>query len=472
MQQTGTIVRRAALALAVAAALGAPMIAGAATQTETQLQARIAQLEKELAELKAMVQQQAQSQADLQARQQAQAEAQQRAQAEAQAAAAKQLPTATFSTAPGISVAFHGFVDATAFSQDKTFIFGNGQNAEFPSPGADGSLSGIDIRNTRFWFDFKGAEFTGNWTGGGRIEADFFGGFNGTGAYSRQQPTPRLRQAYMDLVNAQSGSTVRIGQQWDLMFPLDNVPASLTHVAFPLGYGTGIIGWRFPGAVWMQDLNHGSAGTKWRLDLGAFDGNWSGPGDNTNFLTGGNVDFKPQLEARLRAQGANWIAYLAGHYSQIDLRGVGGTASAPVKRNIDSVGYEIGGVWKPGDWVFRGLLFGGKGIGQIFGALAQFGDIQETGGFVQAGYNFTPHWSAYAFYAMDKPDRNDVIAWLGNGSSGRLKNRQAALSLQYAAGAYELGVEWVYDKLDSTRDGVTTTKTDGNQFSLSAMYHF
>ena len=57
---------------------------------------------------------------------------------------------AAFTTAPGVSVAFHGFVNATAFSQSRPFNFGNGQNAEWPTPGSRGSLSGVDIRNTRF----------------------------------------------------------------------------------------------------------------------------------------------------------------------------------------------------------------------------------------------------------------------------------------------------------------------------------
>ncbi len=204
-----------------------------------------------------------------------------------------------FGMAPGVSVTLNGFVSATAFSQSKSFTFGNGQNAEFPVADSKGRLSGFDVRNTRFWLDFKGSKFTDNWSGGGRIEMDFFGGFNGTGAYSQQQPIPRLRQAYVDWDNVESGSTVRIGQQWDLMFPLDNVTTSLTHVAFPLGYGVGMIGWRFPGAVWMQDFNHGSSGPKWRLDLGAFEGSWSGPGDNVNFLTAGNPNFRPMKQVAI-----------------------------------------------------------------------------------------------------------------------------------------------------------------------------
>ncbi|HEU0277163.1 MAG TPA: hypothetical protein VFQ95_05025 [Rhodanobacteraceae bacterium] len=466
------------LPIAIACALGLPLVANAAPQAtgagsraarastsarETALEARVNQLEQELNELKAEIQAQAQVQRAAAAAPPPPAPA-------PAVAAAPEKPV--FSTGPGLAVQLHGFISASAFSQNRAMTFGNGQNAEFPVPGARGSMSGVDVRNTRFWLDFSGAQFAGDWTGGGRIEMDFFGGFNGTGAYSQQQPTPRLRQAYLDLDKASTGTLIRIGQQWELMFPLDDVPASLSHVAFPLGFGTGMIGWRFPGIVLMQDLNHGTSGVKWRLDLGAFEGSWSGPGDNVNFMTAGNAGFRPQLEARLRAQGSNWVAYVAGHYSQIDLRGVGSTTPTPVTPTFSSTAYEVGGKWTPGTWVFMGTAYSGRGMGQIFGDLAQFGDIKDTGGFVQIGDHFTPNWSAYAFYGMSKPDSTDVIRWMGNGSAGRLRSRQSALSLQYTQGPYDLGVEFMHANLDSTTNGVNRQSTSGNQLSLSALWHF
>ena len=214
-----------ALALGLACALALPLAAQAQSSSSTreqQLETRVAQLEQQLLELKQMVQEQAAAPAPAPS-------------ATPQTVAAAPAAKPVFSSAPGVAVALHGFVSATAFSQNKTFAFGNGQNAEWPVPGSDGTLSGADVRNTRFWLDFSGAKFTGDWTGGGRIEMDFFGGFNGTGAFSQQQATPRLRQAYMDLTNANTGTKVRIGQQWDLMFPIDNSSSSLSHIAFPLG---------------------------------------------------------------------------------------------------------------------------------------------------------------------------------------------------------------------------------------------
>jgi hypothetical protein len=451
-----------ALALGLACALALPLAAQAQSSSSTreqQLETRVAQLEQQLLELKQMVQEQAAAPAPAPS-------------ATPQTVAAAPAAKPVFSSAPGVAVALHGFVSATAFSQNKTFAFGNGQNAEWPVPGSDGTLSGADVRNTRFWLDFSGAKFTGDWTGGGRIEMDFFGGFNGTGAFSQQQATPRLRQAYMDLTNANTGTKVRIGQQWDLMFPIDNSSSSLSHIAFPLGFGVGMIGWRFPGIVVMQDLNHGTTGPQWRLDVGAFEGSWSGPGNNVNFLTAGNAGFRPQVEARLHVQDKTWLAYAAAHYSEDDLRGVGGDAPTPIQSKVKSTGFEVGGQWKPGPWTFKGLAYTGKGLGEIFGAMAQFGDISETGGYVQVGYSFTPNWTAYAFYSAARPDKQDVITWMGHGSSGLLRNNQSALSLQYTAGSYDLSVEVMHDKLRSTSDGVDRKTTSGNQVSLNALYHF
>ncbi|TBR35991.1 porin [Dyella terrae] len=480
--------RHTALALGIAAALLLPLGAHADPQSsgktkssssssakEQALENRVSQLESELAELKDMLrQQQSQQQQQAQQVQQVQQQQQvQQAQAEKVVAAA---PKSTFESAPGLSVALHGFISASAFSQTKNMSFGNGQNAEYPIPKSaaapySGSLSGVDIRNTRFWLDFKGAKFNDSWTGGGRIEMDFFGGFNGTGPYSEQQPVPRLRQAYMDITNKESGTTFRVGEQWNLMFPLDIIPTSLSHIAFPLGFGNGMIGWRFPGVVWMQDLNSGD-GPRWRVDVGAFSGNWNGPGDNVNYLTAGNAGFRPQIEARVSVKDKAWMAFFAAHWSQIDLRGVGQAVNPPIKDSITSTAYELGGQWKPGSWTFKGFIYTGNGIGQIFGDLSQFGDISDKGGYFQVGYNFTPKWSVNAYYGQSRPDQGDVRRWVALSAFPRLNNRQSAMSLQYATGAYELGIEYLYSKLKYATTATEDKSLSGSQVSLNAMYKF
>jgi len=82
----------------------------------------------------------------------------------------------------------------------------------------------------------------------------------------------------MKLSNPDSGSSITIGQQWDLVFPIEAIPESLAHIAFPLGFATGMIGWRFPGIVYSQALGKPSPGSlAWGLDVGAFSGSWNGP---------------------------------------------------------------------------------------------------------------------------------------------------------------------------------------------------
>lgn len=482
---------RKAIALSVACALMLPLAVlpepahaqskpRRSSTREAELESRVNQLEQQLAELKAMIQEQkaATTQAASTA-QAAQVQAQQTdekvTKVEKTVAAAPAKPT--FTSAPGLSVALHGFINASAFTQSKGYTFGNGANAEYPIPGGaghvDNSLSGVDVRNTRFWLDFTGARFAESWAGSGRIEMDFFGGFNGTGAYSQQQPTPRLRQAYMDLTNASTGTTFRIGQMWDLMFPLEYIPQSLSHIAFPLGYGTGVIGWRFPGMMWMQDLNHGSEGVKWRFDLAAFEGSWNGPGLTTNYLTAGNAGFKPQVEARLTAKGGNWMAFVAGHYSRVDLHGVDGNTVTPIKSDIKSTAVEIGGMWTPGNFIVKSAAYTGKALGQIFGDLSQFGDIKDKGGYLQVGYKFTPNWTLYGFYSQSKPDTDDVLRWRAANTVGLLRNRQHALSLQYTDGPYDFSVEWIHSKLDSTTtNGLGRQQTSGNEFTLNGNYRF
>ena len=471
------------IVLAIVCALGSPPVASAKTHVahpsnctngasahEQVLAARVNQLQQELDQLKAEIQ------AQQAATRQAQTQAVQSQQAANLAAKASPQPAApAFSSAAGISVTLHGFIDATAFHQSTPFMFGNGQNAELPVPGSHGSLSGFDVRNSRFWLDMTSARLGAGWTASGHLEMDFFGGFNGTGAVSRQQETPRLRQAYMNLDHASSGTEIRIGQQWDLMAMLDTIPVSLSHVAFPLGFASGgWLGWRYPGVVLLQDLNVGSSGPKWRLDIGAFDGNWSGPGDNVNWLTAGNAGFRPQIEAKLRVTDpkSEVTAYVAGHWSNIDLKGVGGAASAPVKSSFNSISVDAGVAWKPSTFLIQAAAYAGRGMGLFFGNMAQFGDIRGIGGFAQVGDHFTPHWALYGFYGIAKPKTADVVEWIGHGATGLLKSQQAALDLIYTTGPVDIGLEWMYDKLQSTPDGISRVNTDGNQLSLSAMYHF
>lgn len=385
-------------------------------------------------------------------------------------ASTKKIKKLKVHTDPPMSFALHGFIDLTGFWQDQDFFFGNGQEAELPL-GSGSHLSGADIRNTRLWITITGPTLDNGWSTSGRVEGDFFGGFNGTSSYSSSQATPRLRQAFFALKSPSGNTSVSVGQQWDLVFPIASVPKSDAHVAFPLGFGTGMIGWRFPGIVLHQALNSPEKGNaEWGLDVGAFSGQWDGPGSNTNFDTAGNVGFRPQLEARLAVKDHSWEAYAVGYYSSQNLENL--PAGAPSHSTLNSWLGELGLAWHPGPWSLVGAVYDGKAIGQEFGSMAQFGDIADRGGYVQGGYSFTPHWGVYLSYATDRPNEGDVIQWLSYGSSGRLKGQQAGLDLLYTNGPFGAGVEWVHAILTTTTNGTDRATAVGNQLSFSGIYHF
>ena len=186
------------------------------------------------------------------------------------APAVAQQPAVQFKLGEGETLTISGFVSATLFLDRGVFgAFGQGQNAEWAAapatqPGVDQAFLDGDIRNTRFNFTFTGSPVMGKWAPKAVIEADFYGAFNGAPPFGDEQPQLRARVLYADLSNGRT--TIRIGQMWAPLFA--EVPVSLTHIAFPLGYGSaGMIGWRFPGSssirIWPPLGNRRPSSSSW-----------------------------------------------------------------------------------------------------------------------------------------------------------------------------------------------------------------
>src|SRR5256885_8605066 len=172
----------------------------------------------------------------------------------------------------GDTLTISGFINATLFSNRGLFDFGQGQNAEWASlvqPGIDQGYVDGDIRNMRIRFDFSTGPVMGKWAPKATLEADFFGAFNGAPPFGDEQPQLRGRLLYADLTDGRS--TLRIGQYWSPMFA--EIPVSLTHIAFPLGYGSaGMIGWRFPGIFFYRDLSAPGKGMTSQLQVAVMKG--------------------------------------------------------------------------------------------------------------------------------------------------------------------------------------------------------
>jgi hypothetical protein len=364
----------------------------------------------------------------------------------------------------------HGLVSASFFLQDRSFGFSNGQSGTFIADKAktdDPWFLGADSRNTRLRLDLSGLPMEGDWTATAHLEVDFFGGFNGTGAFSDEQAHVRLRHAYLELTRG--NTSVVLGQTWAPL--LGQVPTSVSHIAFPLGYGSaGVVGWRFPGIQLTRTLESSQAFSA-AVKLAAMRGSWSGPGDNLAGESAGEAAAFPQLEARLDLTGKShdlsWSVYAVAHLDKKDLSGTEGLGE-----NDDGLwgrAVETGGRVKARRVTLQGNAYIGRAIGHQLGQLAQFGDIRSTGAWVQAGYDLTSRWSGWVFMGYGDPDDEDVRAL---GSTGRLGNRSVAGMLRYRSGPLSLGLEWLGNTTDWAEGASPLRARRGNQFILSALYSF
>ncbi len=365
------------------------------------------------------------------------------------------------------TIKLKGFVSFTTFLQDQSFKFGNGQNAEWANPPEHVTnkwFNGFDVRNTRLTLVFNGHKKKDQkWKFGGVMEVDFFGGHVGSSLFAAQMPMLRLRLAYMDLIH--DNIRIRFGQAWTPMF--GNVPVSLSHIAFPLGYGSaGFVGWRFPGIYTYWGLNDKDSPVKIRMDFAVFAGSWNGPGSNTDFLNGGNFG-SPQTELKFNFIAKKWSIYVVGHFDKKNL--------APVNvdnKNLKLTGLaaEVGAKYHSGGFLFQGNIYTGKNIGQQFGAITQVQDttldLHSTGGWFQVGYVFAKKVGFYAFYGTEKVNHKDALAAF---SDPRTKHSLYDFMLKYNLRKAAIGIEWLHSSLTY---GKTDSNIQGNQISLSALYKF
>ena len=361
------------------------------------------------------------------------------------------------------TIKIKGFISATAFMQDQSFKFGNGQNAEWVNSSyAEGKwINGFDIRNTRMTFIFNGPDLIKKWKMGGAMEFDFFGGYNGSSTFSAQQPMLRLRLAYMDFVH--DNLRIRLGQAWTPMF--GNVPVSLSHIAFPLGYGSaGFIGWRFPGVYSYYNLNDKDSPIQMSVDAALFNDSWNGTGA-TNFESAGNLGL-PQFEMKFNVKAKNWSIYLVGHYDKKDF----GSIDSKEHDYLDGIAGEVGAKIKLNKFLIQGNGYTGKNIGQQFGAMTQLQneakDLSSYGAWVQAGYELTQNWSVYAFYGFENVDKDQAKELF---ESPRTEHYLMIYMLKYSIGPTSLSIEYLNSKLIY---GSLDEERKGNQISFSGMYKF
>jgi hypothetical protein len=447
---------------------------------------------------------------------------------------------------PLFTFTLKGFVAGTFYAQDAAFASGNGNGAIFgPNKlNSDKWLLGGDVRQTQLKFMVKGpmvlaaipsAVVEIDFLGGNQVTSvpgatsvvtvrDSMGNPIGTGTASNtvtgsamgdESVLPRLRLAFAELNWGEGKDMLRVGQQHNLLIPM--IPASASHIGVPLGYGAGQLGWRTPAITYFHKV---PLAKEMNLDLG-FQINrnsWidnfpvCGPGQptpptaNANCLPSGislgEASTLPQLEARAMLSSGKadspwapyyppnvWQVFIAGHWDQKDLSGVGGTATAPAtapgappaptpRDTMQTLVGEIGFKVKIGPVTAAGNGWYGKNTGGVFGNLLQMQtpdrpDVNGFGAWGQLGFTIVKGLAVWGFAGIDRPDQDQAKA----AGFTRLENRQTAGMISYRDGAYAIAVEFLHV---STRNAVpatmTTTaaitNTEGNQPSMSVAYFF
>ena len=424
------------------------------------------------------------------------------------AAAVAQTPTPP-PPPPQWRFEMHGFVGGTVYAQDSgnagVFPSGGGQGLYMTSavqPKQDRLILSGDVRQSRFNFSVAGPKVFGGATPKGVLEIDFFNGW-GSGAYGDISLTPRMRLAYAEL--NWGAHRLQFGQQNDLIFAM--APVSLAHIAFPLGYGTGNIGWRRPGVFGFHTFGNVANKDGWKAEFAWEVGraNWNdsgapgaltdpqggtianptnGIGQQTvgaagdrfgnNFAEAAGI---PAVEARLTLLGGQYFtAFVTGHYHKVDRSGADAppTTTAGISSDLDVVAGSAGLKLALGPVTVAGTGFVGKNLGPLIGALIQFqpataGDVHEYGAWGQLGLNFTKELSIWGFAGVEAPNRQDARA----AGFTRLQNVTTSGLLQYRDGGFAVGLEVVhFHTTVAPAAGFADTAIDGNQVLFTGLYFF
>ena len=401
---------------------------------------------------------------------------------------------------PGPKFEFHGFIGGSLWSQDAVFN-GYGQQVFFVNkqPNSDKLLFGGDARQTRLNFSLAGPTVFGGAIPKGVVELDFFSALTNATLVTAVGPpatttttgpvavTPRLRLSYAEL---NWGATiVRVGQDNDLVLG-SFAPTSVGHIPQSYGYGSGYVGTRHLQAEVFHTVPAGDMRAEFAFQVQSQLGGQADP-FSAGGLTTAEASGIPSFEARFRLVKPKLLdVYVAGHWQQFDRNGEDNTlGSAPRGDKQYTTDGTVGAKLTAGPLTLQGQGYVGKNLGNgamtggVGNAVAQTqGDFHELGGWVQAGFNLTPEFSAWAYVGTERAyNFNDAIATLG--ANVRLANTTFAGMLRYMDGGYAIGLEYLhmvtrYGSPQATalvaKNGVLTrqSRLDGNQLMLSGYYFF
>jgi hypothetical protein len=379
---------------------------------------------------------------------------------------------------------FHGLAGVSIYVQDTPGFVLNGQGPllALSKPGY-GYTTGADIRQSRFNFSLAGPKAFGA-TPKAVLEIDLFG-LNSPGGYGEVSVYERVRLAYAEL--KWTDDVLRFGQDYQLILAL--LPESMGHMAFPVTYFNGMLGWREPGIGYFHTIP--MEGSKLEVAVQLMKSDWQNPADFGTATTQDlDVDYG-QLsgwlgaEARVKWTSDNLSAFVAGHYNHVEGTHAGSLVVPPMAvpgRDWDVMAGVAGAKIKLGGLTVSGSVYVGKNLGPLLGELLQFfttNDVSEWGGWVQAGYNITEHLNVSLVGGGAQPNTNDIKAAGG----GRLYSDVLGGMVRYQDAGFAVGPEFYHEWTktitaggNDAGSGVTGAGAPGeinvNQFMLSGMYFF
>lgn len=402
--------------------------------------------------------------------------------------ASKPAPSEYLSVGGDWRFGFHGIAGVSFYVQDTPDFVYNGQGPLLPqTKPASGFTTGADIRQSRFGFSVAGPKVLGA-TPRAVLEIDLFG-LDSPGDYGEVSAYERLRLAYVEL--GWENTIVRFGQDNQLILAI--APESIGHLAYPVTYTAGMIGWREPGIGLFHKIPLGESNLE--LSAQVMKSDWGSPYNlaaspqQVQDVDLGQLSGLPGVEGRIKFNSEHLTAYVAGHWNRVmgshqndeepPLTTTFYDRNWDVYAGVAALQARIGGL----SVTASGYL--GNDLAPLLGEELQFfqeGDIKEWGAWGQLAYSFTRFLDVTAVAGYSRLSAGDLESILVvGGGSGHLSNMVQGGMVRFRFGGFVFGPEFYHliaKNIEPGGEGAPSGlgAPDGivvaNQAMLSAMYFF
>ncbi len=398
------------------------------------LKQRIEKLEKELNELKALMQEK---------------EAGEEKAAKPAASAAK--------TSEGFSFKPYGYIKLDAAYNDSRVVNGN-YVIYVPSEGTvkNDSQFNMTARQTRLGLTITAPEYSG-WKTKGKVEIDFYG----DGSTSHEtKAEPMMRHAFLE--TGKDGLSFIAGQTWDVIAPLN--PTTLN---YPVGWGAGNIGYRRPQirVSYNKPLNDNTGLLTQVAILRTtgltnedLDGGGVNDGEDSGFPT---VQARVAYSTKLFTE-KNTVIGVSAHYGEEEADYAGAkTDHNSWSGNVDFL------IPLPESFTLSGEIFMGENLDDYFGGAIQGvnpvtrDEISTIGMWTQLKFDLNKKWQYNTGFGFDNPDTDDINTGMRDWNSFYFVN-----AMYKVFPALTLGFEYTYWETEYKN----AAKGTANRFQASAIY--